>query len=466
MKKIVILLLALMMLLTACGRNDDSSQQSSAAPHGQTGSGSQTASETSVGISNWNKLRMNWNGKLGVYSAIEPKALASGGKASMVGTSSNYFLLTFFDYDKLDGTVLCNKPNCKHDSGTCNAYFPINGTSRNESVLFEMNDKIYIIAKGTVYAMNEDGTNRSKILQLPSKYTAQSTKMTAFLIRDNVYLETDYLTDVKVDRNGNLPADDNGRRTALFMLDIGAKTYKELYEYKALESSEWLGIIGSKAYYLYQDDFTKLQHHTQEEVNAQYNGRNTKIFARDLGSGNRTDLFSGKSDEYDQVILRGSALFYQNRKTGEIIRYNPESGEKKALVSNLKTYIKFLSMDIQNNKLFYTVDYYDADLYHKEPTDNETCYVDIDSGKATKIGYRISRDDGKTDTFSGFTKETGDYYILPLKYEMGTVSGGSGYVGYDYVKATHYGKIKKQDFWNGKYDVQQISWEGDGSLLK
>ena len=466
MKKIVILLLALTTLLTACGKNDGTSQQSSATPQGQTVSSNQTESETSGGISNWDKLSMNWNGKLGVYSAVEPKALASGGKATMVGTSSNYFLLTFFDYSKLDGTVLCNKPNCRHDSDACNAYFSVKGSSKESSVLFGLNDKIYVIANGTVYSMNEDGTNRSKIMQIPSKYTAQSTKTTAFLIGDKVYLETDYLADVKVDKNGNLPADDNGSRTALFMLDIGAKTYKQLYEYKTQESSQWMGIIGNKAYYLYQDDFTPLKDHTQAEVDAQYNGRNTKIFARDLGSGNRTDLFSGKSDEYDQVILRGSALFYQDRKTGEIIRYNPESGEKKALVSNLKTYIKFLSMDIQNNKLFYTVDYYDADLYHKEPTDNETCYVDIDSGKATKIGYRISRDDGKTDTFSGFTKETGDYYILPLKYEMGTVSGGSGYVGYDYVKATHYGKIKKQDFWNGKYDVQQISWQGDGSLLK
>lgn len=466
MKKIGVLLLALMILLTACGNNEKSNQQNSTVSTGQTKSSSQTVSETSGVINNWNKLSMNWNGKLGVYSAIEPKALVSGGKATMVDTSSNYFLLTFFDYGKLDGTVLCNKPNCKHDSDACNAYFPVSGSSKESSVLFGLNDKIYVIVNGTVYAMNEDGTNRSKIMQIPSKYTAQSAKITAFLIGDKVYLETNYLADVKVDKNGKLPADENGSRTALFMLDIGAKTYKELYEYKTQESSQWLGIIDNKAYYLCQDDFSPLQNHTQAEVDAQYNGRNTKVFARDLGSGNRTDLLSGKSDEYDQIILRGSVLFYQSRKTGEIVRYNPQNGEKKALVSNLKTYIKFLPMDIQNNKLFYTLDYYDTDLYHKEPTDNETCYVDIDSGKATKIGYRISRSDGKTDTFSGFTKETEEYYILPVKYEIGTQSGGSGYVGYDYVKATHYGKIKKQDFWNGKYDVQQISWEGDGSLLK
>lgn len=155
MKKIVILLLALTTLLTACGRNEGSSQQSSASK-GQTGNSSQTVSETSGGINNWNKLSMNWKGKLGVYSAVEPKALASGGKATMVGTSSNYFLLTFFDYSKLDGTVLCNKPNCKHDSDACNAYFSVKGSSKESSVLFGLNDKIYVIVNGTVYSMNED----------------------------------------------------------------------------------------------------------------------------------------------------------------------------------------------------------------------------------------------------------------------------------------------------------------------
>ncbi len=64
--------------------------------------------------------------------------------------------------------------------------------------------------------------------------------------------------------------------------------------------------------------------------------------------------------------------------------------------------------------------------------------MNIDSGKAAKIGYRISRSDGKTDAFSGFTKETGDYYILPVQYEIGTQSGGSGYIGYDYIKSTRY----------------------------
>ena len=468
MKRIIVSILSVILLLSACGKSNVAGESGQSEKYktenNRTGGQTNSAEDETGGIRNWNKLGLSWNGKLGVYSAAEPKSLASGGKAVMMGTASNYFLLTFFDYKNLDSIVLCNKPDCKHDSDACGAYFSGKDVSKTNSFLFGLNGKIYFAVNGTVYAMNEDGTGRKKVIEIPSKYTAQSIDMTAFLVGDKVYLETNYLTDVKADKNGNLPTDDNGWRTVMFMLDVGAKTYKQLYEYKTQERSEFLGIIGDKAYYLYQDEYTKPKEFTQAEEDAQENGRKTRIFARDLGSGKRTDFFSGKSNEYDRVILRENYIFYQDRKDGEIVRYNPANGEKKALVGNLKSYIKFLPMDIENNKLFYIVDYYSTDFAHKTLTDNETYYVDIGTGKNAKITYRISRDDGKTDNFSGFTKVTGDYYILPVQYNIGKVSGGSGYVGYDYVKSTRYGKMKKQDFWNGKYTAQKIAWKGDQSL--
>jgi hypothetical protein len=144
----------------------------------------------------------------------------------------------------------------------------------------------------------------------------------------------------------------------------------------------------------------------------------TKLLSRELSTGKSTDLFAGKSNEYDQVILRENYIFYQDRKSSEIIRYNPVTGEKKALVSNLSTYIVFLEMDIQNNKLFYYIDDQNADAYNKNPKDNESYYVDIDTGKNTKIGYRIACDNGSSTQFNRFIKETPEYYILPLRYIM------------------------------------------------
>lgn len=454
MKKILILLIITTILFTACSTSSSNRTMTDSANTGKVESnGSQTAS-----LENWNKLSMNWNSRNGVYSIIEPDKLASGGKATMTAiTSSSYLLFTFFDNKNLNSTVLCNKPNCKHNSSTCNAYCSMKNALPNKSFLFGLDDKIYFIAQGVVYVMNEDGTKRSKIMELPQRYTSQSTKITAFLIGDKVYLETDYVKDNK---DGDFSDHDN-RRTILFVIDVREKTYKQLYEYNTMESSEFLGIIGDKAYYLYQDDYTKLEHHTQAEVDAQENGRNTRIFSRNISNGNKTDIFSGKSNEYDQVILRENYIFYQNRKNHEIIRYNPANGEKKVLVANINTYIKFLPMDIQDNKLFYTIDYYNSDFKNKKPTDNESYYVDIKTGENTKIGYRIPCNNGEKQIFSGFTKETPDYYILPMKYEIGIEKGEGGSIGYEYIKSTCYGKIKKQDFLKGKYDVQEISWKGD-----
>jgi hypothetical protein len=445
-------------LFSACGKGDDSS---STVKPGKTGSSSEVKTET---ISNWNKLSNSWNGEQGVYT-IEPQNLTVvvGGQTMKSGDSNskNYSLVKFFDYKTLATIVLCNKPDCKHDDDSCNAYFATPNASMISCVLFGLGDKMYIINSGTIYSMNEDGTDHEKIIELPQRYTSMGMVSHSFLVGDKVYMETQYFSDVTFDKNGNPPADDNGYRTVLFEIDVKAKTYKQLYEYKTQDSTEWLGIIGGQAYYLYQDSFQELKSHTQAALDEQYNGRTTKVFSKDLTTGNTTDLFSGKSNEYDQIILRGNFLFYQDRETGEIVRYDSSNGEKKTLVSNISTYIKFLIMDIQNNKLFYTIDNHTADAYNKKPKDNETYFVDISTGENTKITYHIPCDNGTTNEFNGFTKETPDYFILPVKYEMGTQNYVNSSDTYDYIKNIQFGKMSKTDFWNGKYTLQDISWDGD-----
>jgi hypothetical protein len=461
-KKVIPLLLLMALFLTACGKGGGDAQKgsSNSSPIKTGDSTTQTSS-----IDNLNLLSNSWNGKLGVYT-LTPKAFIDGSNGVQYYTGqSTPFIMTFFDDKSLNLIVLSNKPNNALDD-TSDAYFADPNFDLT-SILFGLGNKIFVILGGTIYSMNEDGTDHQKVLEIPAQYNSVPSTSEAYLVGDKVYLETEYMADTAINGSSSSSADSNGQKKALFLIDVNAKSYKLLYSFdnpSITDSSNLLGIIGNKAYYLYQTYTQNLQSHTQAAYGAQMNGLDTKVFSMDLSTGKRTDLLSAKSQELDKVILRGNYIFYQNRKNGEIVRFDPSNNEKKTLVSNLSTYIEFLNMDIINNKLFYYVDNQMADAYNKTPKDNESYYVDINTGVNTKINYRVPCDNGTTKEFNGFAKETPDYYIIPTKYIMKTLQYANSSETYTTIKETQYGKVKKTDLWNflnGDNSIQPISWTGN-----
>lgn len=221
--------------------------------------------------------------------------------------------------------------------------------------------------------MNQDGTDRKKVIELPDKYTQTVMPVNAFLIGDKLYMETRHAVDIKFDE--------------------------------------------------------------------EYNKRNTSVYSINLASGKQKELLNGKSATIDNVILRGKYIFYQNRQDGEIIKYDPQSGEKTAVTKNMKTYIKFPDISCINNKLFYIVDNNTADAYAAKPKQNLFCYVDINTYKNTTVDFKITSNTDATYGLSGFTQETSDSFIIPTKCVATD----------DSIENTEFGIISKNGFWSNNF---------------
>ena len=459
----VALVLFVLTFFTACGKNQKQNKPANAS------ASSQVLNDNEI-----HKLSSTWCGQAGIYS-ITPyvsQQYLKGSSEIVNGKGQksyiNHNVIQFFDYKNMNSIVLCNKPNCKHNGESCNAY--ISGSS-SQDVICGYKDKIYVVDIGnanlfgkstdvqptTITEINLDGTNHSKVVEIPDKYYIKDV----FLNKGNLYINSVF-SDEAGNNGEKTLNNDNIKNTAMLSVDLSKKAFKEIYHFKGDVNDQVLGITDDKAYYLYKSEEKPLTVYNQKALDEQMNNLDTVVYSVNFSDGKKTEILKDKSYGISPVVMDKQYLYYHSRRDGKLIKYDIGKNEKKVLVNNLNGYIKFFdNSSVKNNKLFYIKDNKTTYTYAKPEKDNETFYVDVNNGNVTSLSYEVKKSNGKSENMTDFPLETPDYYIIKtnIDVEYSTLEGGE--TATENVKKSYYGIIGKDDFWKSDWSkIKKIEWNG------
>ena len=194
------------------------------------------------------KVSSNTNNKNEKMVHIEPGKISDFDKGYYyINDGDNGNNIKYFDYSAKKEIYLCNKPNCKHDTKECSSYLDI--AEAND--LFVYNNYLYLISgsgsttimsatmgeEGTsisegggktpsIYRMNLDGTNKTKLFECPSGVELSSSFIfegnnlyTFFSKNKTVELSKNSYTSIETDRE-------------LVKINLETKKYEELLDSK------------------------------------------------------------------------------------------------------------------------------------------------------------------------------------------------------------------------------------------
>lgn len=197
------------------------------------------------------KVSSNTNNKNEKMVHIEPGKISDFDKGYYyINDGDNGNNIKYFDYSAKKEIYLCNKPNCKHDTKECSSYLDI--AEAND--LFVYNNYLYLISgsgsttimsatmgeEGTsisegggptpsIYRMNLDGTNKTKLFECPSGVELGSSFIfegnnlyTFFSKNKTIESSKNSYTSVETDRE-------------LVKINLETKKYEELLDSKNRE---------------------------------------------------------------------------------------------------------------------------------------------------------------------------------------------------------------------------------------
>lgn len=330
--------------------------------------------------------------------------------------------LRFYDYSAGEDVVVCNKPNCKHETWNsktpeeqrCNAYLDWSGFSR---LGFVQNGKLYLLAgdnetgKLRVIRSDPDRSNQTVIAEL------ETTDASSFAVNDNtLYLaNSSYL--LGKDEQG-MPTYDGEIYTWLYAVDLDSGRVSELTERQMGYSAElrMLGAQGDTLYLAYSCFDEKYEGGDFEAA-----GHRTRLYSYDTVSGEYSEL----------PIQTDAALSYDRIVSGKVISYTGQ-GECAITATDLKTGETEPVATAQDKPL-----YLDGKLvYH---TQEGYFSYDAAKGKAEAIDPGVV-----SDTF--LSLDAGPYFYGSRRNDEGNPP--------DVVL------VLKEDFYSGKQDYIVLDFYG------
>ena len=429
----------LTMILSSCGTYSKESEEKSLSNSKGQSNAENYAHDSNVPL----LLSSEWTGSSGIYK--------------LVGfDTSQSRLLHYIDKENNNEFVLCNKPNCKHDSESCNAYFVPSYISYyvDNSLVFEYKNNIFVKIGNRIVKMNMDGTDHENVIDIPDKYNLSS----AYLRDSLLYIQATAWPDGN-DSNLN----DDSPLSIMLEVDLEDESCRELWSFKYKEEESLLGIYGKYGYYLWHTPTQPLSGYNQEALNAEENNKDVILYSVNMENGEREELIKATSFSIDPVVMAGKFIFYHSRKDEKLIQFNVETKESIELVCDLPGYIRFLGKGndtILNNKLFYIMANDMTDAYADPPKGNDTFYVDLENKTNTKINFRTKKSNGKSENLTTLPEEKDGYYILPVQKEVKEEIMQGGEVPVESTLRVQYGCIKKEDFWAGNFDkITNLEWK-------
>jgi len=284
-----------------------------------------------------------------------------------------------FDFNSMDTTILCNRPNCSHSDSKCIAYTL--AESHQLPVIWgnclyyfsescdavERSGKRVLDLNASVIKYSMDDMTRSTVGTIDDHNISSSSYAGSCLIGSEYYFITND-GDPEYDEAGNVISSGNGGRANLFSIDLGSEKivdHGEIFDYEKCQKdvpfdSVHPYIIGTEGSNIYiridfqKDPVTKPQVFVFDTVNKSFL-KNDDVFAKQ--------------------VKDGYMLYYSSNGSTQSINTRDKNTEKKIYVKELATgkviegpIVKSPTMSLGNGKVWY-----------------DNCCFDIASGKTAVI---------------------------------------------------------------------------------
>lgn len=309
--------------------------------------------------------------------------------------------ICYIDYASNQQLVLCNQPNCLHDSDTCPAWMPYICSTAG---IYEINGNLYIIHYGSIstadYELfgeaaapsievrNADGTNATTLLQLPA-----NSYFSGNFATDGNYLYG-MLKEIQnsVNENTNVA-------TKLVKISLQDGNLETIDEMAQLEPS----IVGASGQHL------ALSYYQVDSTSEDILPSSLCYESYDTTTGKVTSLCNfSRSD--GTCICVGDNLLYIDKATHEVKSYAIQTGTEQALYTlSLDDYSDlYCSYALDNSILLL--------LYPKDSDSNVVhALLSVDTGDLVIITQPMSSDEtsnGKTQMVEIAAENENEFLII------------------------------------------------------
>lgn len=355
--------------------------------------------------------------------------------------------ICYIDYASKQQLILCNQPNCLHNSDMCNAWMPYTGSTAG---IYEIDGKLYIIHYGSlttndyklfgeaaapnIEVRNADGTNASTLLQLPT-----NSYFTGNFATDGNYLYG-MLKEIQSSESENTNA-----VTKLVKISLQDGNLETINEMTQMEPS----IVGASGCFLvlsyYQVDSTSdsmLPSSLCYESYDTTNGKSVPLYTFSRADGT--------------CICVGDNLFYIDKATHEVKSYAIQTGSEQILYT--------LSLDDYSD-LYCSYALPDSIVLLLYPKDADSNVVHailfVDTGELLEITQPMSSDEtsnGKTQMIE-IAAENGDEFLVISGIHYQNVSFQTSNAESIAMPTAYYefSTIKRSDFLNNIDNFTRIT---------
>lgn len=360
-------------------------------------------------------------------------------------------LIYFYDAQNQNRVVLCNKPNCKHNSDECNAYISSKATNSddppsnvNSSAVFiySTGDRInLLLTDGNMLSIRYDGTDHKIVQTIDSKFTFDK----AYKIGQMIYMQAFY----SVQENGEI-----AEKACFITYDTDTNKWQQGQTFnRSLTGDSLLGITddGFALYYSHEEPAEIPSGTSAEEARKITNSTKCGIYKLNMNTAEKSDIYSGEQGNCYPVTLLNGKLYCYSQNDSTIDSINISNGEFTVVQNNI-TGDLFFDTPIDNHLVIACTQNSDSDNAYE----NETVeFLDTDTNHLTNA-YTLQSNLDWNNNFRGILGETQDDYIMIYKAEF-TVDDSADIPAVSDMKP-YIGVISKDDFWNQNYNFTAIDW--------
>lgn len=368
----------------------------------------------------------------------------------------------FFDVESRQKIVLCNNPNCKHDSDECNAYVYSEAESANELVfgesgitaqritkfIFADGDRLYVLlTDGKMLSMKYDGTDRKTVAEIDSKYSLAES----FMLGREIFICAFY----SVQEQGEIV-----EKACFITYNVDTHKWKqgEAFDGITARTGRLVGLTYDKTAVFYHDDESPLipQGTPLKEAIKMENSAKCRVYSVNVDTGERKDIYSGTiGDCIDVTMLNGKIYFYSDNKE-QLCEMDSKTGEATVLLDNYPDRVVFGEPVGNCLEIGRTKDIIKQYTDNKDPGNHVSEFFNVETKELTKA-YNIQSNLDWYRPFYGISAETQDYYVMIYKADCVAGEDLSGAPSVTDM-TPYYGLISKEDFWNGNYKFEEVEW--------
>lgn len=371
-------------------------------------------------------------------------------------------LIYFFDVESKQKVVLCNTPNCKHDSDECNAYVYSEAESANEFIISESGlskkwitkfifadgDRLYILlTDGKMLSMKYDGTDRKTVAEIDSKYSLAES----FMLGREIFICAFY----SVQEQGEIV-----EKACFITYNIDTHKWEqgEAFDGITARTGRLVGFTHDKTAIFYHADESPLipKGTPLKEAIKMENSAKCQVYYVNVDTGERKDIYSGTIDDCSAVTMLNGKIYFYSENQKQLCEMDSKTGKASVLIDNYPERVMFGEPVGNCIEIGRTKDVLKQYTDKKNPENSVSEFFNVETKELTEA-YNIQSNLDWYRPFYGISAETQDYYVMIYKADC---VEGKDLSGYPIVTdmTQHAGLISKEDFWNGNYQFEEVEW--------